>query len=132
MERTEQSIVYLDTHIVCWLYAGRIEEFSLLAKEAIVSGILYISPIAELELQYLYEIGKIGETPDTIISTLTQEIGLTVSDLPLSEIVKEARAISWTRDVFDRLITAEVMLIGHAKLVTKDRTIREHFKNAVW
>ena len=132
MERTAQSIVYLDTHIVCWLYAGRVEEFSPLANETIASGVLYVSPIVELELQYLYEIGKIGESPDTIISALSQEIGLIVSDLPLSEIVKEARAISWTRDPFDRLITAEVMLIRNAKLVTRDRTIREHFNNAVW
>ena len=132
MERTAQPIIYLDTHIVCWLYAGRVEELSPRASDLIVSGRLYISPIVELELQYLYEIEKIGESPDVMITTLSQEIGLNVSDLPLSEIVKAARGMTWTRDPFDRLIAAEVTLISDAQLITRDRTIREHLKNAVW
>ncbi len=39
--------------------------------------------------------------------------------------------INWTRDPFDRLIAAEVMLYPDALLVTKDSMIREYFDRIV-
>lgn len=53
MERVEKPLVYLDTHIVCWLYEGRSEKLSKKAAHVIESGILTISLIVDLELQYL-------------------------------------------------------------------------------
>lgn len=132
MERATESVVYLDTHSVCWLYEGLSEKLSQPAIEAIESGHLLVSPMVDLELQYLYEIGKIAEGSEKILSTLAEDIELQVSTTPFSRIVIEARSIHWTRDPFDRLIVAEVMIIPDAQLVTKDRTIRDHFENAVW
>lgn len=49
-------MIYLDTHVVVWLYAGLTAKLSDLAKLLINKHELYISPIVRLELQYLYEI----------------------------------------------------------------------------
>ena len=35
MGRSEQSVVYLDTHIVAWLYSGLTEKLTENAKKAI-------------------------------------------------------------------------------------------------
>ena len=37
----------------------------------------------------------------------------------------------WTRDTFDRLIVAQAKT-RDASLLTKDRTILEHYPHAVW
>jgi len=37
----------------------------------------------------------------------------------------------WTRDPFDRLIVGLAALAGSA-LLTKDRTIRKHYRKATW
>ncbi len=133
MERTGQYVVYLDTHIVCWLYEGDVERLSEPATEAIESSeCLLVSPMVDLELQYLYEIERISRSSEEILATLAEDIGLQVSDAPFSLVVREAKRINWTRDPFDRLITAQVMLIENARLVTRDRAIRENFTKAVW
>jgi len=132
MERSKKSIIYLDTHIVCWLFEGKIEKLTQSAIDAIDSGKLFVSPMVDLELQYLYEIGRITDGSETVLSTLAEDIGLQVSKTSFSCIIVEARAINWTRDPFDRIITAEVMISEDAQLITKDKTIREHCKKAVW
>lgn len=132
MARTRESIIYLDTHVACWLYDGRTELLSPSVAERIASGRLFISPMVELELYYLHEVGKITETPDRMLSTLEQDMDLRVTDLPLVHIVKQARLLNWTRDPLDRLIVAEVMLVPNAVLVTRDRNIRTHCDRAVW
>ncbi len=132
MERTEQSVVYLDTHIVCWLYEGRTEKLSRAASDAIESGGLFVSPMVDLEIQYLYEIGRITEGPAEVLSTLAEDIELQVSNTLFSLVVMKVRETDWTRDPFDRLITAEVMIVENAQLVTKDAIIRENCERAVW
>jgi PIN domain nuclease of toxin-antitoxin system len=132
MERTTKPIVYLDTHIVCWLYEGTPEKLSQAARNTIVSGELFVSPMVDLELQYLYEIGRITEGSETILSLLAQDIELQISRTPFAQIVVKARSLDWGRDPFDRLIVAEVLIIPDARLVTRDRNIREHCQCAVW
>lgn len=123
--------MYLDTHVVCWLYEGRVDLLSAPAAEAIEAGRLMVSPVVDLELQYLHEVGRISKGPRPVLSALAADIGLGVSNEALSRIVVQARELSWTRDPFDRLIVAEAMLTG-AKLVTRDDVIRRHFRSAVW
>ena len=55
MERRSQSLVYLDTHIVVWLYAGLLDKFTPKAKTGIDDNNVVISQFVRLELQYLYE-----------------------------------------------------------------------------
>lgn len=47
------TLTYFDTHVVAWLYAGRVDLFSRRAATAIEDGELLISPMVTLELQYL-------------------------------------------------------------------------------
>ena len=70
MARNRQSLVFLDTHITVWLYSGLVEKISDTAKQAIDANDLLISPLVKLELQYLFEIGRITVKPDTIIKNL--------------------------------------------------------------
>ena len=132
MARAPQAeVVHLDTHIVCWLYEGRVDLLSATARDAIERGQLVASPIVDLELQLLYEIGRILKGPETVLATLAREIGLQMAANGFREIVVAARRLKWTRDPFDRLIVAAAAL-GAAKLVTKDRLIRRHYAAALW
>ena len=51
--------LYLDTHVLIWAFEGRTELFSERAKKEINTSDLLVSPIVNLELQYLFEIEKI-------------------------------------------------------------------------
>jgi PIN domain nuclease of toxin-antitoxin system len=114
-----------------WLYAGLIDKISNPAKQAIEDNDLPISPMVRLELQYLFEIGRITAKPDTIIKSLFASIGLKVSETPLEQIIEEALRIRWTSDVFDRLLSAEAMVVG-GKFITADENITSNLKLAIW
>jgi PIN domain nuclease of toxin-antitoxin system len=131
MARNKQSVVFLDTHIAVWLYAGLIDKISETAKQTIEANDLLISPMVKLELQYLFEIGRITGKPDTIIKSLFTAIGLKVSETPLQQIIEEALKISWTRDVFDRLLSAEANIVGEG-FITADENIKSNLKIAIW
>ena len=99
-------MIYLDTHVV-------------------------ISPTVELEIEYLFEIKKITERSAVIIDYMRKQIGLHISEAPFAEVVKRASLLKWTRDPFDRLITAQAD-IQETSLLTKDTTIHTHYPKAVW
>jgi len=122
-------LIYLDTHVVVWLYAGQVDKLSSRVKTIVNDNDLLISPIVRLELQYLYEIERITVTEDKIISDLQYKIGLEVCGIEYNNIVSNALAIHWTRDPFDRMIVANAS--GHT-LLTKDKTILENYSKAVW
>jgi PIN domain nuclease of toxin-antitoxin system len=117
--------------VVCWLYEGRVDLLSVGARDAIERGQLLVSPIVDLELQLLREIGRILEGPETVLAALVREIGLQTVETAFSRLVYAAREVSWTRDPFDRLIVAGAQLAG-ARLVTKDRLIRRNCAAALW
>jgi PIN domain nuclease of toxin-antitoxin system len=127
----EPQVVHLDTHIVCWLYEGRLDLLSAAARDAVERGQLAVSPIVDLELQLLHEIGRILKGSAPVLATLAREIGLQATATEFSILVTAARELTWTRDPFDRLIVADAMLAG-ARLVTKDRLIRKHCPASVW
>jgi len=99
--------VYLDTHIVVWLYAALTEKLTENAKKEIDNCDVLISQMVRLELQYLYEIGRIRVKPSEMLKSLSKSIDLKISGCPLNEIIDEALKIDWTRDIFDRLLTKE-------------------------
>jgi PIN domain nuclease of toxin-antitoxin system len=131
VERGEKSVIFLDTHIVVWLYAGKIDKLSKPAKKAINKHQVMISPIVELELQYLYEIGRIKRKPQIIVAALGQSIGLKTSDDKLTNTVKVASQLGWTRDPFDRLIVASATIHG-ANLISADKNILKNYSLALW
>jgi PIN domain nuclease of toxin-antitoxin system len=127
----KRRLIHLDTHVVCWLYAGRVELLSPAARQAIEREDLAVSPMVGLELQYLREIGRIRQGPKRILSVLRRELGLAMSDLPFAAVAARAWTFGWTRDPFDRLIAAETAL-ARARLVTRDDVLRRHFRSALW
>ncbi len=124
-------MIYLDTHVVVWLYAGRTDLLSPRAVERIEKEELYISPIVQLELEYLREIDRLTVASALVIESLSQQVGLTLCDLPFATVMIESIAQSWTRDPFDRLITAQA-IARNAHLLTKDRHIQENCSFAIW
>ena len=124
-------MIYLDTHVVVWLYAGRVDLFPAVARALIDGNDLLISPIVLLELQYLHEANKTAEPADPVVQTLARDIGLKRCDLPFLDVVELAVRETWTRDPFDRIGVAHARLRG-APLLSKDRHVREHYAEAVW
>ena len=131
MAKRKDALVYLDTHIVVWLYDALTGRLSQTAAKAIEDHDLVISWMVELELQFLHEIGRLRVKPAEIIRHLSAQIGLRQSDVGLERIVRAAARMDWTRDVFDRLIAAESNATD-TPLITKDRTIRAHHKLSIW
>ena len=74
-------MIFLDTHVVVWLYAGIEKKFSKIAIQKIENNELLISHMVRLELQYLFEIGRIIKSPENIITSLGQSIGLVLTVL---------------------------------------------------
>jgi PIN domain nuclease of toxin-antitoxin system len=124
-------MIYLDTHVVVWLYAGDISRLSRNARTAVSEHELRISPIVFLELTYLREIGRVTTDARTMTNFLNETVGLEICNLSFEQVVLSAVAQEWTRDPFDRLI------VGHAAsqqcaLLTKDEMIRENYPLAIW
>jgi PIN domain nuclease of toxin-antitoxin system len=126
-----ESMIFLDTHAVVWLYSGQLDLFNPKVLKLINSEQVCISHIVKLEIQYLFEIKRVIYEPGHIIDTLIDEIGLIYSDNNLDSIVRQAIHLSFTRDPFDRIIVADAS-INNSKLISKDRNIKKHYKNTIW
>lgn len=124
-------MIYLDTHVVVWLYAGLIQSLSETAHRLINSHDILISPAVRLEVQYLFEVQRIAAPSDTVVADLANRIGLQVCGKPFNRVVGEAMLQRWTRDPFDRLITAHASLESNL-LVSKDGNILRHYAHARW
>jgi PIN domain nuclease of toxin-antitoxin system len=126
------SLIYLDTHVLAWLYAGGGAALpSAPARRLEEAAEIRISPMVRLELQYLYEIGRVREPALPVLDALESALGLVVCSAPFSLVVREAEKLDWTRDPFDRLIVAQAS-VHEAPLLTRDGMIHEHYPHAVW
>ena len=124
-------MIYLDSHLVVWLYQ---KEFSLIPRKAVYileNNELSISPIVILELEYLYEVGRIKEHAQIIIDYLSLKVGLQTSNDDINKVIYAAINERWTRDPFDRIITAHARC-NDAVLITKDTIIQKNYPKAVW
>lgn len=125
------SLTHLDTHVVAWLFAGRADLLSARARTSIEEDDLVISPVVVLELQYLWETKRTTEPASVVVDDLASRIGLGLSQALFPAVARKAVELAWTRDPFDRLLVAQAALDG-ARLVTKDRVIRNHYAASVW
>ena len=125
------TLTYLDTHVVAWLFAGRTDLLPKAIRQIVELEQLLISPMAELELQYLFELGRTTEPASIVVQTLERQIGLEKCTLPFGQVVTTALAETWTRDPFDRMITAQAR-VRNSSLLTKDETILRHYEHALW
>lgn len=125
-------MIYLDTHAAVYLGAGRADKLGKEAAPLIDKSDLLLSPIVAVELQYLYEVGKIGFTALQAIDILQTDFRIRFCDLPFDRIVKWAIEERWTRDLFDRLIVAHARARGEAILLSRDRLIQQNYSRAIW
>ncbi len=126
-----EGVVRLDTHVVVWLYAGQLDRISPTGLAAIKSADLAISPMVQLELTYLHEIGRLRVSGAEVVNDLSNRLPLTISDQQFRAVAQAAASLSWTRDPFDRLIVADC-LAANGRLLTKDQTIRANTSLAFW
>ena len=124
-------MIRLDTHVIVWLYTGEEELLGDTARAAIDNEAPAISPMVQLELNYLHEIGRLTVGGADIVNDLGRRIGLRRSDADLAAMIDAAGALTWARDPFDRLIVADALVTG-ATLLTKDRRIQRHTSIARW
>ncbi len=124
-------MIFLDTHAVIWLYAGELNRFSKKGLKMLETGQLLISPMVQLEIQFLKEIKRITVESSTILEYLSSSIDLNLYEPNMTQVISEAITLSWTRDPFDRIITASA-LVENAPLLTKDKIIKKNCSIAVW
>jgi PIN domain nuclease of toxin-antitoxin system len=91
----------------------------------------FVSPIVELELTYLHEVGRVTEPATAPLTALRKTIGLQVADVSLATLARAASELSWTRDPFDRMIAAQ-SIVADAPLLTADRRILDNLPLATW
>lgn len=124
-------MIYLDTNVLLWL-AGAPDELSPTARAAVNShDLLLFSPMVELEVEYLYETGRIQRSAAEVIAHLRGTLNLKVCDRGFAAVAAKAREVKWTRDPFDRMIAAQAAL-GGDPLLTRDKIIRANYPHAVW
>jgi PIN domain nuclease of toxin-antitoxin system len=125
------KVIYLDTHVLVYLFAGEVNRLGPAARKAIERNDVVASAAAVLELEFLHEIGRLKPTASKLMSLLSGDIGLRVCGLPFRTIVDQALAEGWTRDPFDRLIVANAKA-ARAPLVTRDEHIRDNYSRVLW
>ncbi len=125
------KVVHLDTHVIIWLYEGRVERLGKEARRAIESSNPVASPAAVLELEFLHEIARLKPSATKVMTSLAAEIGLQICDMTFRSVVEQALHEAWGRDPFDRLIVANAKAAS-AQLVTKDERILDNYARAIW
>lgn len=125
-------MIYLDTHVVVWMYAFGAKRLSERACQLIEDSTeVLISPMVLLEIEFLREMGKLAVAPTIIFDYLSERIGLEICRRNFHEVLWLAMQQSWTRNPFDRIITAQAAL-GDNLLITKDRFIHDHYPRSAW
>jgi PIN domain nuclease of toxin-antitoxin system len=122
---------YLDTHTAMRLASGR-GQIGRDAARLIRKAELLASPMVLVEIEYLFEIGRIRSPAKDVLRKLEHELGLRLCDLPFAEVVKAALDEKWTRDAFDRMIVAQAKVNGLAPLISADEEIAKHYARTVW
>jgi PIN domain nuclease of toxin-antitoxin system len=126
-------ICYFDTQVAAiWLNEANLAKLSQKALSLIQAADVRISPMAVVELEYLYEIRRIVIKPQDILFKLGAEIGLAVCDHPFPAITEIALGETRTKDPFDRIMVAHAKSNGAAPLPTKDELIPANYPNARW
>ena len=124
-------MILLDTHVLVWLYGGERSRIPAAVQQRLNLEQLGLSPFVQLELAYLYEVGRVRSSAQAVIDELGTRLELVVADVAAAAVCSEAIGLTWTRDPFDRLLAAHATVMS-LPLVTKDETILQHVPLAWW
>jgi PIN domain nuclease of toxin-antitoxin system len=125
-------IAYLDTDTLVRLALGRPRLISREASKLIQRAELRLSPMVLVELEYLYEIGRLKVRSRDIHIKAEHELGLKLCELPFAAVASAAIDEKWTRDVFDRIIVANARVNGLALLISADEKVQKNYPRTVW
>jgi len=123
--------VHLDSHVICWLFAGLVHQLSENARSFIEDNEVVVSPWALSEIQTLHEQGALSVGAQAIFDDLERRMGLKVASGEAYAIVKSSYDLSWASDPYDRMIVAHARL-NESPLVTKDAHLHTHFPQVIW
>jgi PIN domain nuclease of toxin-antitoxin system len=123
-------MVFIDTHIAAWLYQNSLKHLSKKMLHSLDINDIRISPVVILELEYLYEIGRVRENSSIVIDYLSNKLDLEIDDCSFSDVIKFSVRESWTRDPFDRIIVAHARS-KDAFLITKDSNMKKYYKKII-
>ena len=124
-------IAYLDTHAAVRLSDGR-GRIGRNAARLIQRADLRCSPIVLVEMEYLFEIGRLTLPAKDILQKLEHELGVGICDLSFSKVAEASLHEKWTRDPFDRIIVAQAKANGLAWLISADEQVAKHYQRTVW
>lgn len=111
-------MILLDTNAIIWLNRGHRRSRPLANSH----GRLYVSPASILELQILFEVGRL--TAPMSPPDLARAGNWLIDDPSSSAWFEEAAGVGWARDPFDRLLVAHARLRGW-RLATGDGDLIE-------
>jgi PIN domain nuclease of toxin-antitoxin system len=123
------SVCMIDTHVAVALYSGMLSGYSAKAKRVLDVEPLSLSPAVVLELELLFEIGRIRVDSLEITNTLTKDFGVRIANDRFADVAQSAVKINFTRDPFDRWICAHADYLK-APLLSLDRRIQAHYGRA--
>jgi PIN domain nuclease of toxin-antitoxin system len=111
------KVILLDTNALIWLAAGHRRARSLMR----IREQLVVSPASLFELRLLEEIGKVRVSS---FADIEADSRWTIDEPPVLAWFEAAFDLSWTRDIFDRLIVAHA-ISRRFKIATADSAILE-------
>jgi PIN domain nuclease of toxin-antitoxin system len=123
---------YLDTQVAVWLAQSNLKRISRIAQKQMEKTDLLISPMAFMEMEYLYEIRKIVLRAEEVRVKLEHELGARICTFSFPKVADVAIHEKWTRDPFDRLIVAQAKANGLSPLISADSHIQDNYTRAVW
>jgi PIN domain nuclease of toxin-antitoxin system len=115
--------ILLDTHFLIWivLRSRRARKFAWLGKY-LPWG---VSPVSLLEIQFLSEARKLEVRNPEFVDALLQDSRFVIDEAPLLPLVRHSLSVTWTRDPFDRLLSAHSSL-RRVPLCTLDSNIQSN------
>ena len=125
-------IAYLDTNVLIYLAEADRSRISKDAERMLREADLLLSPMVLLEIEYLYEKGRIQLSSRAIQAKIERETTIKICNLPFATISWMAIDEKWTRDAFDRIIVANAKANGLAFLISSDLEMAKHYPRTVW
>jgi PIN domain nuclease of toxin-antitoxin system len=114
-------MILLDTNALIWLHHNHARAAAL----AKLGRRLYASPASLLELEILFEAGRVELRGTSSVSQMIRDDRWVIDDPPSVLWFEEAMTIGWTRDTFDRLLVAHARLRKWTLATSDQRVITQ-------
>lgn len=113
----------LDTHFLLWILLDvpRLDAYPWIDRYRPWG----VSPVSFLEIRFLSEVGRLEARLPELMRAVGSDPRFVIDEVPLIPLIEHALPLAWTRDPFDRLLTAHSSA-RRVHFCTLDRRIRDH------